>query len=868
MTDTRDKLFINENGVISLEVREDSDLELTNRLYINTSNNLKLEIKYPNLNKLNSTFLLGENYLKLVNLKVKPKKSSSQTSLCNCVLGIYPNLAYDPIKKVNNLVIQGFVPHKILFYQHVLKIGDLILSINDIEVTYENIESLLASIKKPQNILIKALSPITYANLNTLDIILRNEFSELVKIKENKNVTLAHSKSTSIVKGDRVKALNQSLTNDDLFFYAMILSLDQETLKKKQSSKEKSDLIYVYPSEDCKFTYRKQSNIILSQLVEAIRGLFMTLSYAVKDIDQTDQAVYCTIDYQGQVFNVSFLHENYGNKGLLVILAPSDQINIHYFKILSKNLNETYKFTFGSSTLTNLIFLDDDLESKKSTKTQLDTFFNNFHRRLLQSTQFNFFDSTYASPNLPKQILNYQEKTKCYNEMRSKIFDSIPFFELPHGLKIDLETLLSDLESQDFIGLNGAKDGHRRNFYVIGSCLFFQNYLLVSHFDEMLTKQVFNFCDHYNLFDSLRNGNKNHFRIWKEIELNNKKNGERHFLIIVSLRDFMAAMIIEAGGRVAKEIDENKIVKPNPLYIQKLLHMLLDLNNSGLMLEVNQHFSSMTSKIIFNFEKFVIPSKKRAKLILKKRSNTRSPIRSKDQIKRVGRSLSRNVSPSPSQGFKQSTENLAKDSSDEASIDEFDQNNEKIYQTRSLSRQNSITDLGRVSMKSGNFIKMENDNKVFNDLSLTNSILYYAGTETKTNGILFIPKNFDLNSSLFTRFFSNYVKACFKIKNLFENFSKMEEKFGKNDKCFEIVEQGVLFDLFMDDEKTKTKQKNDDKSKMKEFNFWVVGRRKLQRVDTNSEWINLGDFFVCFHDNLEDIILELAFDIGCAKMNY
>ena len=53
-------------------------------------------------------------------------------------------------------------------------------------------------------------------------------------------------------------------------------------------------------------------------------------------------------------------------------------------------------------------------------------------------------------------------------------------------------------------------------------------------------------------------------------------------------------------------------------------------------------------------------------------------------------------------------------------------------------------------------------------------------------------------------------------------------------------------------------------SKIKELNFWVVGRRRLKQI--NSKWISLGDFFICFHDAADQILIELAFDIGMCKM--
>lgn len=250
-----DELFIDENGVVSLQIKEDIDIDLATRYYIETSNNLKLELKYPNLEKIDSQFLKGHNYLKQVYFKAKSKKDNYSNNLCQNLLGIYPNVAFDPIKKCNKIIIQGFVPNKKLSYQDHLKIGkifvlifylinkkikgDLILLINDMEVSYENIEAILFSISnETKDVLITALGPITYKNLDTHGLIIQNFFPDLISINQN-NITKAPSKAISVVKGDRVKATNDLITSDHLFFFTMILSLDKNALKRKPESKEK-----------------------------------------------------------------------------------------------------------------------------------------------------------------------------------------------------------------------------------------------------------------------------------------------------------------------------------------------------------------------------------------------------------------------------------------------------------------------------------------------------------------------------------------------------------------------------------------------------------------------------------------------------
>lgn len=64
----------------------------------------------------------------------------------------------------------------------------------------------------------------------------------------------------------------------------------------------------------------------------------------------------------------------------------------------------------------------------------------------------------------------------------------------------------------------------------------------------------------------------------------------------------------------------------------------------------------------------------------------------------------------------------------------------------------------------------------------------------------------------------------------------------------------------------KSDPKPVDRRNFKEMSFWVVGRRKLRRSDPKSEWRNQGDFFICFHDSLDQVLVELAFDIGFSKL--
>ena len=58
--------------------------------------------------------------------------------------------------------------------------------------------------------------------------------------------------------------------------------------------------------------------------------------------------------------------------------------------------------------------------------------------------------------------------------------------------------------------------------------------------------------------------------------------------------------------------------------------------------------------------------------------------------------------------------------------------------------------------------------RYFSDVSLNDSIIYYASETNSTNGIIFSPRKYDYGSNLFIKVFSNYIQSCFKIKNLFD----------------------------------------------------------------------------------------------------
>lgn len=193
------------------------------------------------------------------------------------------------------------------------------------------------------------------------------------------------------------------------------------------------------------------------------------------------------------------------------------------------------------------------------------------------------------------------------------------------------------------------------------------------------------------------------------------------------------------------------------------------------MLEINRSFTFGPRQILFNLNQFTnLFKNKPKKSLINSKSNSRSPIRiqgekenrrsvSAESRKAIANASDR-VGRSPSSSRRSPTIET-----NQMIENEENDNRENIYYSKKITRYNSLSDLTKFSNK---FANLESTNTFFNDLSLNQSLIYYASSEGNVNGILFSQKNYDLNSNLFTRIFYLYVHSCFKIKSLFDNIQR------------------------------------------------------------------------------------------------
>jgi len=98
---------------------------------------------------------------------------------------------------------------------------------------------------------------------------------------------------------------------------------------------------------------------------------------------------------------------------------------------------------------------------REKINSELDEFFSQLKSRffLNQSAFSTYLNRTSTSTLIQHQQQQLQRKQEVVRrmhlliEMRYKFFDSIPFLDLPYGLKCDIDLALSGLEAQEFVDL-------------------------------------------------------------------------------------------------------------------------------------------------------------------------------------------------------------------------------------------------------------------------------------------------------------------------------------------------------------------------------------------------------------------------------
>nr|XP_025870070.1 protein inturned isoform X3 [Vulpes vulpes] len=530
------------------------------------------------------TGVVVQQRYKDVNIYVNPKKltvtkAKEQLKLLEVLVGIIHQTKWSWKKSGKQgsgerLVVHGLLPGGSAMKSGQILIGDVLVAVNDVDVTSENIERVLSCIPGPMQV------KLTFENAYAVK-------KEATQPRQKK----AQSNTSDLVKllwGEEVEGIQQNILNTPHIVMYLTLQFDSET------SKEEQEILYHCPVSDA------------SQKLKSVRGIFLTLCDMLENVTGT-QVTSSSLLLNGRQIHVAYWKES---DKLLLIGLPAEEVPLPQLRNMIEDVAQTLKFMYGSL---------DSAFCQVENVPRLDHFFNLFFQRALQPAKL----QSSACPSAQQ-----------YDASSAVLLDSLPgvrWLTLPQEIKMELDTALSDLEAADFAELSEDYYDMRRLYTILGSSLFYKGYLICSHLPKEDLIDIAIYCRHYCLLPLAAKQRIGQLVIWREVfpqhhlQPSTDSNTEvfqepegRYFLLIVGLKHYMLCVLLQAGGCASKAIGNPG---PDCIYVDQVKTTLHQLE--GIDCRINEQLTSSPSPCLSCADWFLTGSHEKLD------SLTTSPILSK-----------------------------------------------------------------------------------------------------------------------------------------------------------------------------------------------------------------------------------------------
>ncbi|XP_053757236.1 protein inturned isoform X3 [Panthera pardus] len=793
------------------------------------------------------TGVVVQQRYKDVNIYVNPKKltvtkAKEQLKLLEVLVGIIHQTKWSWKKtgkqgSGERLVVHGLLPGGSAMKSGQILIGDVLVAVNDVDVTSENIERVLSCIPGPMQV------KLTFENAYAVK-------KETTQPKQKKT----QSNTSDLVKllwGEEVEGIQQNILNTPHIVMYLTLQLDSET------SKEEQEILYHYPVSDA------------SQKLKSVRGIFLTLCDMLENVTGT-QVTSSSLLLNGKQIHVAYWKES---DKLLLIGLPAEEVPLPQLRSMIKDVAQTLTFMYGS--LDSCCFFSAFCQVENVPR--LDHFFILFFQRALQPTKL------HSSAGL---------NTQRYDASSAVLLDSLPgvrWLTLPQEIKMELDTALSDLESADFAELSEDYYDMRRLYTILGSSLFYKGYLICSHLpkDDLIDIAVY--CRHYCLLPLAAKQRIGQLVIWREVfpqhhlQPSKDSNTEvfqepegRYFLLIVGLKHYMLCVLLEAGGCASKAIGNPG---PDCIYVDQVKTTLHQLE--GIDCRINERLTSSPSPCLSCADWFLTGSHEKldsltTSPILSKLPGT-SKVATSPTCRRIlfGDYSLKTRKPSPSQSSGGSDngceggegihvsphstpDTVRKQQREPQGSDGSEESGALLKVTKRKSALPNPFHLGNLKKDFS-----DKEQEIYNTMKLTsgpeNTLFHYVALET-VQGIFITPTHEEvaqLSGSIHPQLIKNFHQCCLSIRAIFQQTLVEEKKKALNGEdhsgstnsvssLHPVKEHGVLFEC-------SPEKWTDQRKTPPVMAYWVVGRLFLRP--------KLQELYVCFHDSVTEIAIEMAFKL-------
>ncbi|XP_016058809.1 PREDICTED: protein inturned isoform X1 [Miniopterus natalensis] len=726
------------------------------------------------------------------------------------------------------LVVHGLLPGGSAMKSGQVVIGDVLVAVNDVDVTSENIERVLSCIPGPMQV------KLTLENAYAV----KKETTQPTQKKAQSNT---EGDLVKLLWGEEAEGIQQNVLNSPHVVMYLTLQLDSET------SKEEQEVLYHYPVSDA------------SQKLKSVRGIFLTLCDMLENVTGT-QVTSSSLLLNGKQIHVAYWKES---DKLLLIGLPAEEVPLPQLRNMIEDVAQTLKFMYGSL---------DSAFCQVDNVPRLDHFFELFFQRALQPAKLH----SRASPSAQQ-----------YEASSSVLLDSLPgvrWLTLPQEIKMELDTALSDLEAADFAELSEDYYDMRRLYTILGSSLFYKGYLICSHLpkDDLIDIAVY--CRHYGLLPLAAKQRIGQLIIWREVfpryhlQPSTDSNTEafqepegRYFLLIIGWRHYMLCVLLEAGGCASKAIGNPG---PDCIYVDQVKTTLHQLE--GVDCRINERLASSPSPCLSCADWFLAGSHEKLDCL------TTSPILSRLQgTSKVATSptcrrtlfgdyslKTRKPSPSRNSGGSDSGceggegVGLSPHTTPEAvrrqrESDGLEESGALLKVTKKKSTLPNPFHLGNLKKDLS-----EKELEIYNTVKLTsgpeNTLFHYVALET-VQGIFITPTHEEvaqLSGSIHPQLIKNFHQCCLSIRAVFQQTLMEEKKKAQNahhsgstnsmSSLNPVKEHGVLFEC-------SPENWTDQRKAPPVMAYWVVGRLFLHP--------KVQELYVCFHDSVTEIAIEMAFKL-------
>lgn len=709
------------------------------------------------------------------------------TELCEQLLGITPG-HFSSVggnksrRKDKRVKVRGLVPTGVSAKQHEIKAGDWLKSINDQDVSWDNLDSILQVLLYQKKVrLVLQSVPRQKAT--------RSEAKQKAQSRSDRLVHLiTGSNNSSMV----LKELTDTVWEP--FYGALYLSLDGVSSDTMQG---KEDIVYQFPSSDNK--------------VIDVRGMFITLAGAL--YDTTGSTVHSTTMILGN----KPIHIVYHSEGsdLFVVSAPQNRFSLSALEFLVRDLIRLLQILHGSVH---------DAFNTSTNHKQLDCFFALLHQ---------------------SEILHSKQTEKGHS-----LTQSVEILPLPNEIKVSAERVLSDFEAADFGDMSDSYYGCRRSYSILGSCLFYKNYLITNHLPKEDLIDFKTYLRYHSLLTLASDQSLSQLVVWKEIYPTRQCHtvGDeqsfgytepllaRWFWLIVGYKHMIFCVMLESGGCTAVK---SGVSAPDPFLIDQSRAVLMQLEGINMSSSCHNSLLYPDGPVVAKPDHFLHQKHKLHVDLLAKAFKKSSSRDSNNHIEVESSPMLRRV-------LNNRKDSLGSDNSSESSGSEsFFKVSKKgrLFPEMTESLQNiyeSKEDIGPVNSKRKLTVGIENCLFHFQYLDNLEGVL--VSSDKEGSGASQLSKDIS----------QGFHRCCQQIKHLFDAARKIKEQrkdgkshiLGLNQDFASVREEGIMF-VCPSSATDKTAPP---------LSYWVVGRclsRSLRR-----------EVYVCFHESTPQTVIELAFKVS------